>query len=69
MFSQDLLEVPPETEINFGIDILPNTQPISIPPYKMDPPELKELKENLKDLPYKGFIYNTSKNDLDETRA
>ena len=31
-------------------------QPISIPPYCMAPTELKELKEQLKDLLYKGFI-------------
>ena len=36
MFPKDLLGVPPETEINFGIDLLPDTKPISIPPYRMD---------------------------------
>ncbi|KAH0643768.1 hypothetical protein KY289_034742 [Solanum tuberosum] len=48
--------VPPEREIEFGIDLLPNTQPILIPPYRMAPAELKELKEQLKDLLDKGFI-------------
>ncbi|KAH0777857.1 hypothetical protein KY290_009268 [Solanum tuberosum] len=43
-------------EIDFGIDLLPDIQPISIPPYKMNPTELKELKEQLKDLLDKGFI-------------
>ncbi|WMV58989.1 hypothetical protein MTR67_052374, partial [Solanum verrucosum] len=43
-------------EIDFGIDLLPDTQPISIPPYRMAPTELKELKEQLKDLLEKGFI-------------
>ena len=43
-------------EIDFGIDHLPDAQPISILPYKMDPIELKELKEQLKDLLDKGFI-------------
>ena len=45
VFSEDLLEVPPEREINFGIDLFPDIQPISIPPYRMAPAELKELKE------------------------
>ncbi|XP_075099050.1 uncharacterized protein LOC142175938 [Nicotiana tabacum] len=36
--------------IDFGIDVMPDTQLISIPPYRMAPPELKELKEHLKDL-------------------
>ncbi|WMV33463.1 hypothetical protein MTR67_026848 [Solanum verrucosum] len=43
-------------EIDFGIDLLPDTQPISIPPYRMAPTELKELKEQLRDLLEKGFI-------------
>ncbi|KAH0712366.1 hypothetical protein KY289_008325 [Solanum tuberosum] len=37
-------------EIDFGIDILIDTHFISIPPYRMAPVELKELKEQLKDL-------------------
>ncbi|XP_075104219.1 uncharacterized protein LOC142178496 [Nicotiana tabacum] len=37
--------IPPDREIGFGIDVLPDTQPISIPPYRMAPAELRELKE------------------------
>ena len=43
-------------EIDFGIDVFLDTHPISIPPYRMAPIELKELKEQLKDLLDKGFI-------------
>ncbi len=56
VFPDDLPGVPPEREIDFGIDLLPDTRPISIPPYRMAPAELKELKEQLKDLLDKGFI-------------
>ena len=35
VFLRNLLGVPPEREIDFDIDLLPDTQPISIPPYKM----------------------------------
>ncbi|KAH0705935.1 hypothetical protein KY285_010456 [Solanum tuberosum] len=56
VFPEDLPEVPPEREIDCGIDLLPDTQPISIPPYRMAPAKLKELKEQLKDLLDKGFI-------------
>ncbi|KAH0672805.1 hypothetical protein KY290_025037 [Solanum tuberosum] len=56
VFPENLLGVPPEREIDLGIDLLPDTQPISIPPYRMAPAELKELKEQLKDLLEKGFI-------------
>ncbi|XP_049354722.1 uncharacterized protein LOC125819300 [Solanum verrucosum] len=33
VFPYDLLDFPPEKEIGFGIDLLPDTQPISIPYY------------------------------------
>lgn len=44
-FLDDLLSVPLNREINFEIDLLYDTQTISIPPYQMDPIELKELIE------------------------
>ncbi|KAH0729809.1 hypothetical protein KY289_000997 [Solanum tuberosum] len=56
VFPDDLYGTAPEWEIDFGIDLLPDTQPISIPPYRMAPTEIKELKEQLKDLLDKGFI-------------
>ncbi|WRX10264.1 Reverse transcriptase/retrotransposon-derived protein [Theobroma cacao] len=37
-------------------DLLPSTTPISLPPYRMAPVELKELKVQLQDLVDKGFI-------------
>ncbi|WMV07969.1 hypothetical protein MTR67_001354 [Solanum verrucosum] len=45
VFPEYLFGVPPEREVNFGIDLLPDTQPISIPPYRMAPSDVKELKE------------------------
>ncbi|XP_069145837.1 uncharacterized protein [Solanum lycopersicum] len=56
VFPEDLPGVPPLREIDFGIDLEPDTKPISIPPYRMAPAELKELKLQLKDLTDKGFI-------------
>ena len=56
VFPVDLPSIPPEWEIDFGIDLLLDTQHISIPPYRMAPAELNELKEQLKDLLDKGFI-------------
>ncbi|XP_070012922.1 uncharacterized protein [Nicotiana sylvestris] len=50
VFPDELPGIPPEREIDFAIDLLPGTQPISIPTYRMAPAELKELKEQLKDL-------------------
>ncbi|KAH0705906.1 hypothetical protein KY285_010431 [Solanum tuberosum] len=56
VFPDDLPGVPPEREIDFGIDILLDTRSISISPYIMEPTELKELKVQSKDLLNKGFI-------------
>ena len=42
--------------IDFGIDLLPDTNPISIPPYRMAPAKFKELKSQPKDVLEKFFI-------------
>ena len=44
VFLEDLLGLPPNRELKFGIEVLPSSAPISIPPYRMAPMELKELK-------------------------
>ena len=49
VFPEDLPSLPPEWEVEFGIDVIPDTQPISIPPYTMASAELQELKEKKKD--------------------
>ncbi|KAH0777836.1 hypothetical protein KY290_009247 [Solanum tuberosum] len=59
IFPNDLPGIPPKWEMDFGIDHLPDTQPISIPPYKMALTELKKLKEQLKNLLDKGFIQSS----------
>ena len=56
VFPEDFPRVPPLRQINIGIDLEPDTKPISIPPYRMDPADFKELKMQLKDLTDKGFI-------------
>ncbi|XP_075092142.1 uncharacterized protein LOC142172431 [Nicotiana tabacum] len=56
VFPADLSGMLPDRDIDFCIDLAPGTQPISILPYRMALPELKELKEQLQDLLDKGFI-------------
>ncbi|XP_052197382.1 uncharacterized protein LOC127804547 [Diospyros lotus] len=56
VFPEELPGLPPQREIEFLIDLVPGTQPISIPPYKMAPAEMRELKEQLQDLTDKRFI-------------
>ncbi|XP_070001867.1 uncharacterized protein [Nicotiana sylvestris] len=56
VFPTDLPGMSPDRDIDFSINLVPGTQPISIPPYHMEPAELKELKEQLQELFEKGFI-------------
>ena len=61
VFPEELPGLPPEREIEFCIDVVSGTDPISMPPYRMAPAELKELNEQLKELLDQGFIRpNTS---------
>ena len=56
VFPDDLPSLPPERETDFPIDLVPGTAPISLPPYRMVPAELKELKAQLQELVDGGFI-------------
>ena len=56
VFPHDLPGLPPEREIDFPIALVPGTAPISLPPYRMAPAELKELKTQLQELVDRGFI-------------
>ena len=56
VFLDDLPRVPHEREIDFDIDILIYTHPMSILLYMLASVELKDLEEQLKDLLDKGFI-------------
>jgi hypothetical protein len=60
VFPEELPGMPPDREVEFVIELMPRTAPISKRPYHMPPNELKELKENLKVLLDKGFIRPSS---------
>ncbi|KAH0641913.1 hypothetical protein KY290_033526 [Solanum tuberosum] len=49
--------MPPNRDIDFCIDLEPGTRPISIPPYRMAPAELRELKSEIQELLDKGVIH------------
>ena len=55
VFHDDLPGLPLERELDFPIDLVPGTAPISLPPYRMAPAELKELKTQLQELVDRGF--------------
>jgi hypothetical protein len=45
VFLEELPGMPPNREVEFIIDLLPGTGPISKQPYRMSVEELKELKK------------------------
>jgi hypothetical protein len=52
--------MPPDREVEFFIDLLPGTAPISKRPYMMSVEELKELKKQLTELQEAGYIRPSS---------
>ncbi|TQD77792.1 hypothetical protein C1H46_027665 [Malus baccata] len=60
VFPEDLPGLPPDRDVEFSIDLLPGTNPISLTPYRMAPAELRELKIQLQELIDKGFIQPSS---------
>ncbi|TYK27669.1 gag protease polyprotein [Cucumis melo var. makuwa] len=56
VFPDELPRLPPLREVDFSIELEPDTVPISRAPYRMAPAELKELKVQLQKLLDKDFI-------------
>ena len=56
VFPDDISSLPPDREIEFVIELIPGTEPISIPPYRMAPAKWKELKAQFEEFLSKGFI-------------
>ena len=56
VFPDEIPDVPPEREIEFSIDLVPGTKPVSMAPYRMSASELAELKKQLEDLLEKKFV-------------
>jgi hypothetical protein len=60
VFSEELPGMPPDREVEFVINLLPRTAPISKRPYKMSVEELKGLKKQLTVLQEAGYIHLSS---------
>jgi hypothetical protein len=60
VFPEELPGMPPDREVEFVIDLLPGTAPISKRPYMMSVKELKELKKQLTELQEAGYIRQSS---------
>ncbi|KAA3473602.1 DNA/RNA polymerases superfamily protein [Gossypium australe] len=55
VFPEELPGLPPIREVEFAIELVPETSSISIAPYKMVSTELKELKAQLQESTDRGF--------------
>jgi hypothetical protein len=60
VFPNELPGLPPDRDVEFAIELIPGTPPISRRPYRMPPNELAELKKQLQDLLKKGLIRPSS---------
>ncbi|XP_052111579.1 uncharacterized protein LOC107470031 [Arachis duranensis] len=56
VFPKDIPEFPPQRKIEFAIELVPGTGPLTTAPYRMALIELDELKTQLKELLNKRFI-------------
>jgi len=56
VFPEEVPGLPPSREVEFSIDLVPGTGPVSMAPYRMAPAELVELKKQIEDLMEKQFI-------------
>ena len=56
VFPEELPGLPPVRDVEFTIEVVSGTTPVSMQPYRMAPVELKELKTQLEELLKKGFI-------------
>jgi hypothetical protein len=56
VFPEELPDMPPDHEIEFVIELVPDTAPIFKRPYRMAANQLAELKEQLQELVDKEYI-------------
>ncbi|XP_016168424.1 uncharacterized protein LOC107610963 [Arachis ipaensis] len=56
VFPEDISKFPPQRKIEFVIELVPGTGPMSVVPYRMAPIELAEIKTQLEELMNKRFI-------------
>jgi hypothetical protein len=56
VFPEELLGMPPERKVEFAIELIPDTAPISKRAYRVSGPELVEIKKQIDELLEKGYI-------------
>ena len=56
VFLDELPGLPPQRVVDFDIELHPGTLPIFMTPHRMESVELQELRVQLQELLYKGFL-------------
>jgi hypothetical protein len=56
VFPEELPGMPPERKVEFSIELIPGTAPISKRAYRVSGPEFVELKKQIDELSEKGYI-------------
>nr|GFC08080.1 putative reverse transcriptase domain-containing protein [Tanacetum cinerariifolium] len=56
VFLEDLPGLPPVRQVEFQIDLIPGTSPVTRAPYRLAPSEMQELSNQLQELIDRGFI-------------
>ncbi|KAJ0937111.1 putative nucleotidyltransferase, Ribonuclease H [Helianthus annuus] len=56
VFPEELPGIPPEREVEFGIELIPGAKPVAKAPYRLAPSELQELMSQIQEFLDKGFI-------------
>jgi hypothetical protein len=56
VFPEELPGMPPERKVEFTIELIPGTAPISKRAYRVSRPELVEIKKQIDELSEKGYI-------------
>ena len=60
VFPEELPGMPPERSVEFVIELVPRTAPVSKRPYRMPAHEMVELKKQIEELESQGFIQPSS---------
>nr|GEU46419.1 putative reverse transcriptase domain-containing protein [Tanacetum cinerariifolium] len=57
IFLDDLSGLPPQQQVEFRIDFIPEAMPVAMSPYRLAPSEMQELSEQHQELQDTGFIW------------
>ncbi|XP_073137324.1 uncharacterized protein [Henckelia pumila] len=68
VFPSDVTGIPPDREVEFSIDLVPGTEPISKAPFRLAPTEMRELKEQIQELLDEGFLRPKCQASFDELK-